>query len=57
MKNLMMRLWQEDDGQDLVEYVLLLTFLSLVVITATGAIPTAVSGMISNAGTQITTAS
>ena len=30
MKNLLMRFWQEESGQDLIEYTLLLAFVALV---------------------------
>ena len=44
MRSLMTRLLGEDDGQDLVEYALLATFIGLVSIAALGAIQTAING-------------
>ncbi len=34
MKNLMIRLWKEEEGQDLTEYALLVVLIALVAITA-----------------------
>ncbi len=42
MKSLFIRLWKEDRGQDLVEYVLLLAFFALALV---GAIPTLASSI------------
>ena len=42
MKSLLIRLWKEDRGQDLVEYVLLLAFFALALV---GAIPTLASSI------------
>ena len=36
MKNLMIRLWKEEEGQDLTEYALLLVLLSLAAIATLG---------------------
>ena len=49
MKNLLMRLWKEEEGQDLTEYALLLVLISLVATAAMGALGDAVSDVFSNA--------
>ena len=43
MKNLMNRLWKEEDGQDLIEYSLLLTLLALTCTAAISPLATAIS--------------
>lgn len=49
MKNLLMRLWKEEEGQDLTEYALLLVLISLVATAAMGTLGDAVSDVFSNA--------
>ncbi len=48
MKNLLVRLWNEEEGQDLVEYALLVALIAL------GAV-TAMQGLAGNIGTAFTT--
>jgi len=55
MMDLMKRLWQEEEGQDLTEYALLLVLISLVAIVAMKAVGTAVSKVFSNANANLTT--
>ncbi len=43
MKNLWKRLWQEEEGQDLVEYGLLLVLVSLGAVAAMGTLASAIS--------------
>jgi Flp pilus assembly pilin Flp len=57
MKNFMIRLWKEEEGQDLVEYGLLLVLIALGAIASMGALSKAVSNVFSNAATNLTTAS
>lgn len=57
MMELLKRLWQEEEGQDLTEYALLLVLISLVAITAMGALGKAVSDVFSNASGNLTTTS
>ncbi len=54
MKNLMIRLWKEEEGQDLTEYALLLTLISLALVTALGRLATNISTVFGNAVTQLT---
>jgi pilus assembly protein Flp/PilA len=55
MKNLLMRLWKEEGGQDLTEYALLLVLLSLAAIGALGTLATAINGVFTNAATNLGT--
>jgi pilus assembly protein Flp/PilA len=55
MKNLLMRLWKEEEGQDLTEYALLLVLLSLAAIGALGTLATAINGVFTNAATNLGT--
>jgi pilus assembly protein Flp/PilA len=57
MKNILARLWGEEDGQDLVEYALLVALLAL---GATGAMTTlagSITTAFTNAGNSLTTTS
>jgi len=49
MKNVFMRLWKEEEGQDLTEYALLLVLLSLAAIGALGTLATAINGVFTTA--------
>ena len=53
MMELLKRLWQEEEGQDLTEYALLLVLISLVAIVAMKAVGTAVSDVFSNAAINL----
>ena len=55
MKNLMIRLWKEEEGQDLTEYALLLVLLSLAAIGALGTLATAINSVFKTAATNLTT--
>ena len=55
MKELLKRLWQEEEGQDLTEYALLLVLISLVAIVAMKGLGSAVSDAFSNAESCLTT--
>jgi Flp pilus assembly pilin Flp len=54
MKNLFVRLWQEEEGQDLVEYALLLVLMALAAIGSIGGLATAVNNTFKNAATNLT---
>jgi pilus assembly protein Flp/PilA len=54
MKNLLVRLWKEEEGQDLTEYALLLVLLSLAAVGALGTLATAINGVFTNAATNLT---
>jgi Flp pilus assembly pilin Flp len=49
MKNLMMRLWKEEEGQDLIEYVLLVALLALLVAAAFPEFAAALTGQLKEA--------
>ncbi len=57
MKNLMKRLWKEEEGQDLTEYALLMVLIALVAIASMKTLGTTVSNVFSNAAANLTTAS
>jgi pilus assembly protein Flp/PilA len=53
--NLMKRLWKEEEGQDLVEYALLVVLISLGAIAAMKGLASGISDAFSNAVAQLTT--
>ena len=53
MKNLLKRLWQEEEGQDLVEYGLLVVLIALVATTSMKALAGAISNAFSNAAVNL----
>jgi pilus assembly protein Flp/PilA len=55
MKNLMIRLWKEEEGQDLTEYALLLVLLSLAAIGALGTLANAINSVFGAASANLTT--
>jgi pilus assembly protein Flp/PilA len=55
MKNVMARLWKEEEGQDLVEYGLLLVLISLVAVGAMKTLGSGVSDAFSNAAANLVT--
>lgn len=55
MKEILERLWNEEEGQDLTEYALLLVLLALAAVTALKGLATALSGVFTNAATNLTT--
>jgi pilus assembly protein Flp/PilA len=55
MKNLLLRLWREEEGQDLVEYALLLVLISLIAVASITTVGKAVSNAFSNAAANLTT--
>ena len=57
MKNLMIRLWKEEEGQDLTEYALLLVLIALAAITVMGTLGTAINNVFSTAASKLTSAS
>jgi pilus assembly protein Flp/PilA len=54
MKNLMIRLWKEEEGQDLTEYALLLVLLSLAAVASLSSLATAINGVFSKAVGNLT---
>jgi pilus assembly protein Flp/PilA len=57
MKNMLKKLWQEEEGQDLVEYGLLVVLIALFAIAAMGKLGSAVSNVFSSAAGNLTSAS
>jgi Flp pilus assembly pilin Flp len=59
MRNLLVRLWKDEEGQDLTEYALLLVLLVLLALAASAALSalvTAIKGVFSNAAKNLSTA-
>ncbi|MGB9337393.1 MAG: hypothetical protein WCB14_20450 [Candidatus Acidiferrales bacterium] len=54
MKNLLMRLWHEEEGQDLTEYALLVVLLALAAIVAMKSLGSAISNVFSSAASNLT---
>ncbi len=54
MKNLMIRLWKEEEGQDLTEYALLLVLLSLAAVASLSSLATAINKVFSQAVVNLT---
>jgi pilus assembly protein Flp/PilA len=57
MKNLLKRLWLEEQGQDLVEYGLLLALIALAAITSMKTLANTISNVFSNAALNLTSSS
>ena len=55
MKDLFVRLWKEEEGQDLTEYALLLVLLALAATATLHTLATAIQGVFSNAATNLST--
>jgi pilus assembly protein Flp/PilA len=55
MKNLLARLWKEEEGQDLTEYALLLVLVALAAIGALTPLATAINGVFSKATVNLNT--
>lgn len=53
MRQLVLNLWQEDAGQDLVEYTLLLTFVLFCAIAMVGFGGNSITGIVSTSNSQI----
>lgn len=56
MNNLLKRLWQEEDGQDLVEYGLLVVLIGLVAVGAMSGLASGISKAFSTAAANLTSA-
>ena len=56
MTDLLMLLWQEQTGQDLTEYALLLALLALGAITSIKTLANMINNIFANAASNITTA-
>jgi pilus assembly protein Flp/PilA len=56
MMNLMKRLWKEEQGQDLIEYALLVALVALAATVGMNALATKINLEFTNLGTSLTTA-
>jgi pilus assembly protein Flp/PilA len=56
VKKAIKRLWQEDKGQDLTEYALLMVLVALVAIATMQTLGTTISGVFSNASANLSSA-
>lgn len=54
MKNITKRLWKEEEGQDLVEYGLLIVLIALFAVAAMSSLASGISDAFSNASAQMT---
>jgi pilus assembly protein Flp/PilA len=54
MRDIMTRLWKEEEGQDLVEYGLLVVLIALFAVVAMQGLANGISDAFSNATTQLT---
>ena len=57
MKNILLRLWREEEGQDLVEYGLLLVLVSLSAIAGMSGLASAINSAFGSASANLTAAS
>jgi pilus assembly protein Flp/PilA len=55
MKNVLMRLWKEEEGQDLTEYALLLALISVVMVATIQGLATAIKNAIAAAAAALAT--
>jgi len=56
MKTLIKRLWQEEEGQDLVEYGLLIFLVALAAVATMKTLATSIQGVFNSASASLTTA-
>jgi Flp pilus assembly pilin Flp len=57
MKQILLKLWVEDQGQDLTEYALLITLIAIAVIGALAPFARAIVGLFTHATSQLSTSS
>jgi pilus assembly protein Flp/PilA len=57
MKKHLLRLWKEEEGQDLTEYALLLVLIALAAVVVMGTLGSAINNVFSTAASQLTSAS
>lgn len=55
MENFLIRLWREEEGQDLTEYALLLVLLVLAAVTTLSTLAVAINGVFTSATTNLNT--
>jgi pilus assembly protein Flp/PilA len=56
MKGILKRLWNEEEGQDLTEYALLVVLVALAAIVSINTLAGAINNVFNNAATNLTTA-
>jgi Flp pilus assembly pilin Flp len=56
MKNFMIRLWKEEEGQDLTEYALLLVLIALAAIVVMSNLGSAINKVFSSGSSQLNSA-
>jgi Flp pilus assembly pilin Flp len=56
MKRLLLNLWREEDGQDLIEYSLLITFIAIATAAVVGSGQNAIRGIWTTSNSQIAAA-
>jgi pilus assembly protein Flp/PilA len=57
MKRFLVRLWKEEEGQDLTEYGLLMVLIALVAVAGMKTLGSAISNVFSNAASNLSAAS
>jgi pilus assembly protein Flp/PilA len=57
MNNLLTRLWKEEEGQDLIEYALLIALIALAATVGMGSLANAINTEFTNLGTSLTNVS
>jgi Flp pilus assembly pilin Flp len=55
MKELLIRLWREDEAQDLTEYALLIVLITLAAVGSLNTLATAINGVFANAASNLST--
>jgi Flp pilus assembly pilin Flp len=55
MEMVIKRLWNEEEGQDLTEYALIIVLISLIAITSMNTIGQSISNVFANAAANLTT--
>lgn len=53
MKQLLTKLWKNEEGQDLTEYALLLALLALAAVSTMSSLATTINNVFSNASSQL----
>ena len=56
MRKRLMRLWREEEGQDLTEYALLLVLIALAAVAVMGSLGKAINDVFSNGSSTLTSA-
>ena len=56
MKNILMRLWRDEEGQDLLEYALLIVLIVLVAAAAINPLGASIAAVFTNANTCLSNA-